>query len=100
MIGSNGRIIFNLDLTRSVFLELGDKSPEALCAEVSACPTFPGGQVTFDQNSLRFELTHSGGYVGQGIWEHFRSENPDDTRLRFKTDPDDLYFAIGRCSSF
>jgi hypothetical protein len=91
-----------------VFLELGEKRPEALCAEVwPACPTFPGGEVMFDQTTLRFELNHSGGYLDQGFWEHFQSENPDEynRKAKYKTvgdpnNPDDLYFAIGRCSPF
>jgi hypothetical protein len=93
-----------------VYLELGNKFPEALCENFSyGCRTLAGGQVAFDQNTLRFELTHAGGYLDQGVWEHFRSENPDDydraVRLHQKTvgDPDnpaDLYFEIGRCSPF
>jgi hypothetical protein len=43
-----------------VFLELGKNFPEALCADVIACPTLPEGQVMFDQNTLRLEFAHSG----------------------------------------
>jgi hypothetical protein len=89
-----------------IFLELGDHSPTALCEDMSGCLAFTGGRVDFDQNSLRFELSNSGSYVSQGIWEQHRSEHPDDYNkpLRLRPpdpdNPDDLYFAIGRCSPF
>ena len=93
----------------SIFVELGNNFPTALCEGLGflSCRIYAGGDIAFDPQTLRFEIAHYGGYLDQGVWEHFRSEKPDDYDRLVKRgsignpdNPADLFFEIGRCSSF
>jgi hypothetical protein len=90
------------------FFKLGNESPLAACVESSdsnlSCRPIVQS-LTFDKNSGRFELISDGGFIDQGYWERFRSENPEHHkwlaehgRANDPAHPKDLVFEIGECS--
>jgi hypothetical protein len=59
----------------------------------------------FDKDSLRFQVTHIGGYVTQGEDIHWRATDPksyNETQRSIDpiAHPDDAFFEIGTCRPF